>query len=552
MFAIEVNFLTGRYVATAHHDRRQSEWPPHPARLFSALVATWADSDHPDPDERRALEWLESQPPPGIRVPDATPRSVVTHFVPVNDARIIAPSSYLKRVDRVDDLCEKIAEAKAAGQPKQLKSLRTNLRKQRDVSGIVSSTGSTPVESAIDLLPPGWLSTPGHMRSGQARAYPSMTLSEPRVTYVWSTYAEESVGEALDGLCSRLSRLGHSSSLVSCRTVQSHPPPNLRPGEGARVIRGVRPGQLLALRREHAKHKGSKPRTMPFTPVRYRESATDESPSIVRPDTAGEWLVLAFQPRSRRLPSTRTVEVATVLRGAVFHHAADPLPEGLSGHRNDGRPSASPHVGFLTLPWVGNEHADSRLMGVAINLPECLDDPSRRAALRSIGTWEKAQDPLLLKLGKNGTIAMERIVGPAPLVSLRRSRWSRSSRRWATATPIALPTHPGALGRGTAAARSKAWGRAEQAIVDSCRHVGLPEPVAIVGSLAPLIPGVRPAPSFPAFRQRGKGGSPVARRLVHASLIFEHPVGGPLVLGAGRYLGLGLMMPIDDREPTDA
>ena len=552
MFAIEVNFLTGRYVATAHHDRRQSEWPPHPARLFSALVATWADSDHPDPDERRALEWLESQPPPGIRVPDATPRSVVTHFVPVNDARIIAPSSYLKRVDRVDDLCEKIAEAKAAGQPKQLKSLRTNLRKQRDVSGIVSSTGSTPVESAIDLLPPGWLSTPGHMRSGQARAYPSMTLSEPRVTYVWSTYAEESVGEALDGLCGRLSRLGHSSSLVSCRTVQSHSPPNLRPGEGTRVIRGVRPGQLLALEREHAKHKASKPRTMPFTPVRYRESDTDEAPAIVRPDTAGEWLVLAFRPRSRWLPSTRTVEVAATLRGAVFRHAADPLPEGLSGHRSDGHPSASPHVGFLPLPWVGNEHADGRLMGVAINLPECLDDPSRRAALRSIGTWEGAQKPLVLTLGRRGTIAMERVVGPAPLVSLRRSLWSRSSRRWATATPVALPTHPGALGRGTAAARSKAWARAEQAIIDSCRHIGLPEPVEIVGSLVPLIPGVRPAPSFPAFRQRGKGGGLVARRLVHASLTFEKPVGGPLVLGAGRYLGLGLMMPIGDRKPKDA
>ena len=40
MLAIEVTFLTGRYVATAYNTRTESEWPPHPARLFSALAAT--------------------------------------------------------------------------------------------------------------------------------------------------------------------------------------------------------------------------------------------------------------------------------------------------------------------------------------------------------------------------------------------------------------------------------------------------------------------------------------------------------------------------------
>ena len=40
MFAIRVECLTGRYVATAYDDRSRAEWPPHPARLFSALVAT--------------------------------------------------------------------------------------------------------------------------------------------------------------------------------------------------------------------------------------------------------------------------------------------------------------------------------------------------------------------------------------------------------------------------------------------------------------------------------------------------------------------------------
>jgi len=42
----------------------------------------------------------------------------------------------------------------------------------------------------------------------------------------------------------------------------------------------------------------------------------------------------------------------------------------------------------------------------------------------------------------------------------------------------------------------------------------------------------------------------VRRQLLHASVVFEHPVAGPLVLGAGRFLGLGLMRPVPESEPA--
>ena len=390
------------------------------------------------------------------------------------------------------------------------------------------------------------------MRTGQARVYPSVTPTEPRVTYIWNTDPTDDTADALDGLCARLTRLGHSSSLVSCRLVPDHPTPSHIPGAGTDVLRSVRSGQLAALEQEYEKHQGSKPRTLPFTPIRYRqvEPATTEAP-VVKPDTTGEWLVLAFMRGSKRFPSTMAVEVATALRGAVFHHATDPMPEGLSGHRRKGRPSTSPHVAFLPLPWVGHEHADGRLMGAAIAMPEQLDTESRRSLLRSIGRWESVAGPLTLTLGRKGILEMERIVGVSPLVTLRPGLWRRRSHRWVSATPIALPTHPGKLGSGTAAARSKAWARAEQAIVNSCRHIGLPEPIDVVVALAPLITGARPAPTFPAFRQRGPGGKSVARRLVHAAVTFGQPVAGPMVLGAGRYLGLGLMRPMAATETSD-
>lgn len=550
MLSIEVNFLTGRYVATAHHDRNSPEWPPHPARLFSALVATWADSDEPDGSERRGIEWLESQPPPSICASEATPRTPATHFVPVNDARIVQQGSYKTRADKVDDLMVQIQEAEADELPvRKRQSLRTQLKRQRDVSAIVASVGKTPLSTAVGIMPPGWVTTPKAVRTGQARVYPSVTPTEPRVTYVWNTDPSLETARAIDGLCTRLTRLGHSSSLVSCRVVSEHPAPNHIPGEGPITLRSVRSGQLAALEREYLKHEASKPRALPFTPVRYRQvqPAPPELP-VVKPDTAGNWLVLAFLRGSKRFPSTMAADIATALRGAVFHHAADPMPQGLSGHHRDGRPSTNPHVAFLPLPWVGHEHSDGRLMGAAIAMPDQLDNESRRHLLRAVGAWESVADPLTLTLGRRGIVEMKRVIGISDLITLRAGLWNRRSTRWTTATPIALPTHPGPLGRGTASARSKAWARAEQAVIASCRHIGLPEPVEVVAGLAPLIPGARPAPTFPAFRQRGPGGKPVARRLVHASVTFDRPVAGPLVLGAGRYLGLGLMRPMAETK----
>ncbi|MXZ34876.1 MAG: type I-U CRISPR-associated protein Cas5/Cas6 [Acidobacteria bacterium] len=552
MVAIEVTFLTGRFVAAAHHDRRTAEWPPHPARLFSALVATWADSDQPDLEERRALEWLESQDHPSIHASQATPRSTLTHFVPVNDARIFSQTSYDRRANRIEELSIQIEEGSESLPARQLKSLRTQLRKQRDVDQMVSSVGTTPIRSAIDLMPPGWITASGDVRTGQARVYPSVTPDEPLVTYSWRGNPSEPTIASLDGLCARLTRLGHSSSLVSCRVVPHPRKPNYIPGPGNEVMRSIRSGQLQALEGEYDKHKGSRPRTLPYTSVRYKQAQDETEEIVVHPDTAGDWLVFAFNRHGRRFPSTLAVDVATALRGAVFHYATDPIPEGLAGHRRDGTPSVHPHVAFLPLPWVSHQHSDGRLMGAAIAIPHSLDNRSRQALYRAIGKWENDKGGrLVLTLGSRGRLEMQRVVGPTTLVTLRQTLWSRKSRTWISATPIALPTHPGPLSTGTAHARSRAWARAAKAMVKACHHIGLPEPTRIDLSLAPVVAGSRPAPAFPPFRQPGRGGRPVARRLVHARVTFDRAVKGPVVLGAGRYLGLGLMKPVTAARLTN-
>lgn len=50
--------------------RRTAEWPPHPDRLFQALVDAAAPAGAAD---RAALAWLETQTPPALVCPDAIP-----------------------------------------------------------------------------------------------------------------------------------------------------------------------------------------------------------------------------------------------------------------------------------------------------------------------------------------------------------------------------------------------------------------------------------------------------------------------------------------------
>ena len=559
MFCIEVNLLTGRFVATSHHDRSQSEWPPHPARLFSALVATWADSDQPDPIERAALEWLECQGPPSIAASKAVPRRVVTHFVPINDAAIIGASWYRNRAMKVGELLQQFEEAIEVSHGEMTRkatSIENRMVKQLEVTDQVSRVGNTNPNEALKLLPEG--------RVKQAREFPSVTPLEPRLSFVWESIPTAEVRSALDGLLGRVTRLGHSSSLVACRLSNDPPPSTYIPSRQGEVFRSVRQGQLARLEHEYRQHKASRPRTLPSTAVRYRhtEATVPTEDPAHRPGTAGEWLVFEFAPQSRWLPSARAVDVARVLRAAVLDYAEDPIPEGLSGHGPDRSPSESPHVGFLPLPSVGHEYSDGRLMGIAISLPHSLDEESGRSVLRAVGTWERTVTkregrggrlPVLrLTMGRRGVVKMTRQTGLSALVALRPQVWRRPSRRWVSAFPIALPAHPGPLGKGTPAARAKAWAKAEAGVIASCRHVGLPEPEKVVLAFEPFILGARPAHHFPGFRQGVPGDGAVPRRLVHAVVTFAEPVEGPLVLGAGRYLGLGLMRPIGDSRSEDA
>ncbi len=56
MLALRVEYLTGVCMATQYDDpgRSTAEWPPHPDRLYSALVAAAAEPKDADDVEAKA------------------------------------------------------------------------------------------------------------------------------------------------------------------------------------------------------------------------------------------------------------------------------------------------------------------------------------------------------------------------------------------------------------------------------------------------------------------------------------------------------------------
>ena len=123
--------------------------------------------------------------------------------------------------------------------------------------------------------------------------------------------------------------------------------------------------------------------------------------------------------------------------------------------------------------------------------------------------------------------------------------WARPSRRFVTATPVALDRNPGNLRSNRDGTATRAAREAQQCIADACERIGLPRPSYVEVSLEPVLQGSQPVRAFPPWP--GTPGRPPRVR-VHAEIRFSGPMRGPVLLGAGRYFGLGLCLPVSAGE----
>jgi CRISPR-associated protein Csb2 len=485
---LEVEYLSGVCFAAIGPDSDIPDWPPQPDRVFSALVATWAARGQ-DRREVDALEWLEALPAPRILASEAEPRSGAIVFVPPNDPRS---------------------------------------DKQKTARGVV----------------PVW-------RGRQPRRFPAVRPYDPVVRLLWDgVEPKDETLDTLQRLASDTAYVGHSASLTRCRFLRDRDAPG--PSDARPPERCVYTGRFAELRRTFEAGR------RPLSGARVSHGAeVKQERTIV---FAERWLLLEHV--AGVMPDVRACAlVAKTIRDALLSGyrrigLGNDIPEVVSGHPVAGRPASAAHLAVVPLPFAGFAHADGHLMGFALVPPRdsaILDDDDFRKALGTLAPLdpERGRRVLIIKT-KEGTppdrafsIALcPTFEPPGNKRSLDPAIYVRQRRTLATVTPIALDRHLKQKG----AARQD---EIKTQIAAACRNIGLPEPdetVADKHSAVEGAPSAYPSGRSPAWMCWRLPRSLASRQLIHAVIRFAAPVEGPVILGAGRFTGLGLCRPLDPEK----
>ncbi|MFP4141285.1 MAG: type I-U CRISPR-associated protein Csb2 [Phycisphaerae bacterium] len=566
-------YLTGYAVATDPSSRERAEWPPHPGRVFMALAAAWFETGE-DAAEGKALRWLETLGDPELRLPArerVAERSHVTVYVPVNDK---------------------------AG----------------------------PAAAMLQ-------SAPAMTRSKQPRTFPQVHVGDARCYMHWpEADGMEKHRDALDRLCGRVTRIGHSSSLVRmwvangdeqdhakdteywepaetmgtlhCRSISAGTL-DVLPGQtqipriesfaehvwriedAQNAINRAKADSDAAAKKAANQHlKQAKQAYEEAFGEKFKKSASP--PPRLRPQL-GLWtgyrrvdstrgvqevegthfdtdLLVLTQVAGPALPVVSTLTITRALRGAVMKcSGVQPVPQWVSGHQPDGSASddESGHLACISLPFVGHEHADGHLLGVGLVFPRSLDRPDRGRVLGPLLMDSNGQPcDVELKLGKLGLWTVRKRNWTEWRKTLKPETWTAhptGAKTWASVTPVVLDKFPKA---DRVKDRSGWTDEVAGIIAEACTRIGLPKPASIdidttcwhrggpraVGKRRPLRGSASASAAlgdgFPFYPAKGTKAS---RPQVHVWLEFSDPVVGPILLGAGRYQGYGLLKPLEVR-----
>jgi len=235
--------------------------------------------------------------------------------------------------------------------------------------------------------------------------------------------------------------------------------------------------------------------------------------------------------------------VAKRFRDALLRTADEaglPIPTMLSGHDADGSPTETPHLSVVPLADVGWQHSQGRLMGLALLWPRVMADEERSAALKILATFLR-QGHGELHFGPSGSWRIALDVA-SDRASLRAERYARTARRWGTVLPLVLDRHP----------KNKPNRDLAAIVAQACLNVGLPEHAVDGLRIEPQqYSPISGAPSVRAVADVLPKDSPYrGRPMRHVAISFAELIRGPLVLGAGRYRGLGLCLPLDEEAGT--
>lgn len=499
MLVIAWQYLTGRCVATDFTDRELAEWPPHPDRVFQALVASWGERGE-DSEERKALQWLEQLAPPQLVAPDPVDQpKPVKVYVPVND-------------------------------------LESKQKKYSD--------------SMLKLLP--------EQREKKERYFPSIVVGDTICALVWPDADLQEYWQVLERICAGVVRIGHSSSLVRCWVTQEIPgtitykPVETPAHRKDLTLRVPEAGRLDVLITHHQAIVDK--RMKDILPPRSRQIGyvrNIEENGVAQGDFQSPLLI--FRIRGSRIHLRQTLSWTQAFRHALIS-VLENIPELqgdpnlralISGHDSEGKAVQNiPHLAYLPLAFAGHDHADGHLLGMALAFPRGLKSEWEDGVYRIVGSLIDAEsirsgnaenESFRLYLGAQGVIFLQPEDSPNPLWNLRSETWCKPSRTWASMTPIVMD-------RMQNARRHDPAGWAAEQIMRMCEKQGLPRPMQVLVRPVSFLTG---APAVHEYNplQRKDGTN---RRMVHARIIWEQEVAGPVILGAGRFKGYGFCKPVQE------
>lgn len=472
------------------------EWPPAPGRLFQALVAGAARAGRLPDAIQAALTWLERQPPPLVGAPARTLGQRVGLFVPNNDADALAD-------------------------PHDVSEIRT-----------------------------------------KKVVHPSLYPADMPFLYVWSGPLEADHAQAVASAAASLYQLGRGvdaawavgelveadeldTRLAAYRGVLHRPQLG---GRGDVTLACPAMGSLASLiarhgatkitfaegRREQASF--TNPPKPYFLQVGYGRATDRALFHLQAVDTSQAWPWKL--ERASKLVELARDEAAARLRSALPAADAD-IERVLVGRKGDGR-DAGPieqRVRIIPLPSIGATHADHAIRRLLVDVPR--GGPVSAADL----TWAfSGLGPVHPETGEVGPFVLVRDDADAFL-----DHYTGPSHLWRSVTPVALPETAARRRIDPARQRDDAKNaterRAEEdravgALHHALRHAGVrATAVRVHVQREPFDGHGRRAEAFAADTRFAK------ERLWHMELEFDRPLEGPLVLGDGRFLGLGVLAP---------
>lgn len=492
---LQVFWADGRYHGAGN-------WPPEPARVFQALVAGAGPRQDLPNDAQEALRWLESLPAPIIHAPWARRGQKVQMFVPHNDldtkggdpnqvseirvGKVVQPWLFDARVP-ISYLWTFNSDPESEKQATRIQEIAQGLYQLgRGVDMASAQTKILSTPEAFDSI----RTAPGEMLRPSVRGLQGAIFEQTCLldTPVPGTFASLTARYAATA-----QRFGVDKSQKKAVPTFTQPPA----AEFVSVAYGSgRARVLFDLRNPLEDGK--------FVPWRQQFTA-----ALVRRirDLAIERLVAA-------LPKERKTDIENALLGRVV----------------DGRTIPAEHrVRIIPLPSIGHEHVDRSIRRILLDIPaECpvnLEDICWAFSGLSVIGAETGEEFALLVAAEN-TDMLEHYGFD-----------NQSLRRWRTVTPMVLGEQYGL--------RGPIPEKLETAIADALRHEGVgARPVIVHAQRMPFEKNGMEAARF--ADQESHRFSEL--RLWHVDVTLDRPIRGPLLLGDGRYFGLGLLAPLPEKD----